>query len=90
MVGNLRTALGPMLTVRGDRRTRTSIVAVIWAAVIVVGVPVWWKTTEVYRAHLPFGDMQAWTEPGVGRPSPLRVPDRVFDARPRTDSQQTT
>ena len=35
-----------------------------WAALcfgivcIGIGVPVWWKTTEVYRVSLPYADIQ--------------------------------
>lgn len=29
----------------------------IAAVVIVVGIPLWWKTTETYRAWLPFSEI---------------------------------
>ncbi|KAI9034412.1 phosphatidylinositol-glycan biosynthesis class S protein [Hyaloraphidium curvatum] len=48
-----------------DRRRRTLIVVSIWLTVVLVGVPVWWKTTEVYRAPLPFAEMASWAEDGA-------------------------
>ncbi|KAH6561486.1 hypothetical protein BASA50_001235 [Batrachochytrium salamandrivorans] len=38
---------------------RSHIVFVIWT-VIVLAIPVWWKTTEVYRAPLPFDAIRSW------------------------------
>ncbi|KAL1928417.1 hypothetical protein VTP01DRAFT_2773 [Rhizomucor pusillus] len=35
------------------------IVAAFWS-VILVGIPFWWKTTEVYRASLPFAEIDSW------------------------------
>ena len=32
-----------------------------------VGVPIWWKTTEVYRANLPYAD--------IGKSNIIIVPD---------------
>ncbi|KAI8909394.1 phosphatidylinositol-glycan biosynthesis class S protein-domain-containing protein [Powellomyces hirtus] len=32
-------------------------------AVFLLAAPVWWVTTEVYRAPLPIADIRAWTKP---------------------------
>lgn len=29
--------------------------------VILFGLPLWWKTTEVYRAQLPFAEIEEWS-----------------------------
>ncbi|KAI8328083.1 phosphatidylinositol-glycan biosynthesis class S protein [Choanephora cucurbitarum] len=41
-----------MLQDNTDKVTR-NIVFAFWA-VVLIGIPFWWKTTEVYRANLPF------------------------------------
>lgn len=33
-----------------------------WAVVIFLGLPVWLKTTAIYRAQLPLRDMTDWAE----------------------------
>ncbi|KAI9496455.1 phosphatidylinositol-glycan biosynthesis class S protein [Zychaea mexicana] len=35
------------------------VVASFWAFFL-IGLPFWWKTTEVYRANLPFADIESW------------------------------
>lgn len=35
------------------------VVFAFWA-VVLIGLPFWWKTTEVYRANLPFSEIDAW------------------------------
>lgn len=35
------------------------VVFAFWS-VVLVGLPFWWKTTEVYRANLPFAEIDAW------------------------------
>jgi len=29
-------------------------------SIVLLGVPVWWKTTEVYRANLPYEEISEW------------------------------
>lgn len=36
-----------------------AIIAAFWA-VILIGIPLWWKTTQVYRANLPFKEIEDW------------------------------
>ncbi|KAL1957579.1 hypothetical protein VTO42DRAFT_5690 [Malbranchea cinnamomea] len=38
-------------------RTRSLIILSFWAVIIFLGLPMWWKTTSIYRAHLPLDDM---------------------------------
>ncbi|KAJ8655887.1 hypothetical protein O0I10_008326 [Lichtheimia ornata] len=40
----------------------TRMVIVAFWAFILVGLPFWWKTTEVYRANLPLNEIKAWQE----------------------------
>ncbi|KAL1613039.1 GPI transamidase component [Paraconiothyrium brasiliense] len=39
---------------------RRAVIASFWAVVAFLGLPVWWKTTAIYRAELPLQDMTAW------------------------------
>jgi phosphatidylinositol glycan class S len=42
--------------------TRTKVILSFWAVIIFLGLPVWWKTTSIYRASLPLGEMMSWAE----------------------------
>jgi len=33
-------------------------IAFVFVCTLLLGVPVWWKTTEVYRTNLPFQDIE--------------------------------
>lgn len=44
---------------------RRAVVASFWAVVAFLGLPVWWKTTAIYRADLPLQDMTAWANAKV-------------------------
>ncbi|RUS21025.1 hypothetical protein BC937DRAFT_93809 [Endogone sp. FLAS-F59071] len=48
----------PPLTSSADP-TRLPVILSFWL-VIILGLPFWWKTTEVYRAQLPFADIDQW------------------------------
>ncbi|CAO3625978.1 unnamed protein product [Cunninghamella blakesleeana] len=43
-------------------RDTTQLVVLAFWCVVLLGVPFWWKTTEVYRAHLPFTEIDSWQE----------------------------
>lgn len=30
--------------------------------IVLIGVPMWWKTTEVYRVSLPYAEIEALSE----------------------------
>ena len=36
---------------------RTKIVISFWAVILLLGLPTWYKTTEIYRASLPLEQM---------------------------------
>ncbi|KAL7308374.1 GPI transamidase component [Mucor circinelloides] len=38
----------------------TRLVVFAFWSVVLVGLPFWWKTTEVYRASLPFSEIDSW------------------------------
>lgn len=48
-------------------RTRFGVIAAFWAVVIFLGFPIWWKTTSIYRAHLPVQEMVDWANGKVRR-----------------------
>lgn len=43
-------------------QTRFKVIAAFWAVIIFLGFPIWWKTTSVYRAHIPFQEMVDWAD----------------------------
>ncbi|KAF2752200.1 hypothetical protein M011DRAFT_491593 [Sporormia fimetaria CBS 119925] len=53
---------------------RRSVIVSFWLVVVLLGLPVWWKTTAIYRAELPLETMGAWAESKVCQPAfPLKV-----------------
>ena len=46
----------------GSIRQRTLIILSFWAVVVFLGLPLWYKTTTIYRAKLPLGEMMDWAE----------------------------
>ncbi|KAI1463243.1 phosphatidylinositol-glycan biosynthesis class S protein [Daldinia caldariorum] len=45
-----------------DIRRRSYIVASFWFIVLFLGLPIWWKTTTIYRADLPLSQMMDWAD----------------------------
>lgn len=43
-------------------RQRSWIILSFWAVVIFLGLPLWYRTTTIYRAKLPLGEMMDWAE----------------------------
>ncbi|CAG8568864.1 541_t:CDS:10 [Ambispora gerdemannii] len=41
-------------------KTRRFILISFWT-VIILALPLWWKTTEIYRAQLPFTEVEQWS-----------------------------
>ncbi|KAI0102694.1 phosphatidylinositol-glycan biosynthesis class S protein [Nemania sp. FL0031] len=53
---------------------RSLIVASFWLLVLCLGVPIWWKTTTIYRANLPLSQMMSWADGKACSPVfPIRV-----------------
>ena len=50
-----------------SRWTRRLVLLSFWAVAVFFGLPVWWKTTTVYRAPLPLGEMLDWADGKVFR-----------------------
>lgn len=55
----------------------TRLVIVAFWAFILVGLPFWWKTTEVYRANLPLNEIKAWQEDQVSFSLHVQTP-RIY------------
>lgn len=51
-------------------QTRFRVLAAFWAVIIFLGFPIWWKTTSIYRAHLPIQEMVDWADGKVQFPPP--------------------
>jgi phosphatidylinositol glycan class S len=45
-----------------DIRRRTHIILSFWLIVLCLGLPIWWKTTTIYRADLPLQEMLDWSD----------------------------
>lgn len=43
-----------------NMRQRSLVVFSFWAVVLLLGLPLWWITTSIYRAPLPLQEMQSW------------------------------
>ncbi|PHH61711.1 hypothetical protein CDD81_8056 [Ophiocordyceps australis] len=59
-------------------RRRSRIVVSFWLLVLLLGLPIWWATTSIYRANLPLDRMLAWADGRACRPIfPLRIDVRA-------------
>jgi phosphatidylinositol glycan class S len=47
-------------------RKRLLVIFSFWAIVLFLGLPIWWRTTTIYRARLPLDQMMDWAEGRVG------------------------
>ncbi|KAI1432555.1 phosphatidylinositol-glycan biosynthesis class S protein [Xylaria sp. CBS 124048] len=53
---------------------RTLIIASFWLVVLCLGVPIWWRTTSIYRANLPVDQMMNWADGKACSPVfPMRI-----------------
>ncbi|KAI0466232.1 phosphatidylinositol-glycan biosynthesis class S protein [Xylaria cf. heliscus] len=53
---------------------RSLIIASFWLVVLCLGVPIWWKTTSIYRASLPLNQMMDWADGKACSPVfPIRI-----------------
>ncbi|KAK2608557.1 GPI transamidase component [Conoideocrella luteorostrata] len=68
-------------------RRRTYVILSFWFIVLVLGLPIWWKTTTIYRADLPLERMLQWANGKACRPAfPLQISIRA-DAVADQDAQ---
>ncbi|ERT01342.1 hypothetical protein HMPREF1624_02586 [Sporothrix schenckii ATCC 58251] len=57
-----------------DIRRRGAVILSFWLIVALLGLPIWWYTTTIYRANLPLDDMMEWADGKACRPVfPLRI-----------------
>lgn len=43
-------------------RLRSKVVLSFWTVIVLLGLPMWWQTTSIYRAKLPIQQMLSWSE----------------------------
>lgn len=58
-------------------KTRSLVIFSFWAIVLFLGLPIWWRTTAIYRARLPLNQMMDWADG--------RVSSQSFNLRILTD-----
>ncbi|EFX02206.1 GPI transamidase component [Grosmannia clavigera kw1407] len=57
-----------------DVQRRRAVLISFWLVVLLLGLPIWWKTTSIYRASLPVDEMLEWADGRACRPVfPLRI-----------------
>ncbi|KAI1363908.1 phosphatidylinositol-glycan biosynthesis class S protein [Xylaria arbuscula] len=64
---------------------RSLIIASFWLVVLCLGVPIWWRTTTIYRANLPLDQMTSWAD---GKSCNPVLPIRVAIASPDLTEQE--
>ncbi|KAI0440786.1 phosphatidylinositol-glycan biosynthesis class S protein [Xylaria telfairii] len=65
---------------------RSLIVASFWLVVLCLGIPIWLKTTSIYRASLPLSQMMDWAD---GRACSPVFPIRIAVEAPDLSEQET-
>lgn len=61
-------------------KLRRLVILSFWAIIIAIGVPIWWRTTTIYRASLPLDQMMDWAD-GRVRTSDLSRNSRLTMSR---------
>ncbi|KAJ4291448.1 GPI transamidase component [Collariella sp. IMI 366227] len=57
-----------------DIRRRSHVILSFWLIVLCLGLPIWWRTTSIYRADLPLQEMLDWSDGKACRPVfPLHI-----------------
>ncbi|OJJ35642.1 hypothetical protein ASPWEDRAFT_51636 [Aspergillus wentii DTO 134E9] len=68
-------------------QNRFRVILAFWAVIIFLGFPIWWKTTSIYRARLPFQEMVDWADGKTCRPVfPLEI-QLATSSMPIADAQ---
>ncbi|KAL6705836.1 GPI transamidase component [Coniothyrium glycines] len=83
---------GPPVESKDSLRLRRVAILSFWAIAVFLGLPVWLKTTAIYRAQLPLQEMTEWAEGKLCQPVfPLRVAvEAPFDASNAQNLLHTT
>ncbi|KAI0473358.1 phosphatidylinositol-glycan biosynthesis class S protein [Xylariaceae sp. FL0804] len=68
-----------------DIRRRSLVVGAFWCIVLLLGLPIWWQTTSIYRANLPLDRMMDWAD---GKACSPVVPIRVTLDAPTLPTQK--
>lgn len=50
---------GPPPEKPAETRMRSLIIVAFWVVIVFLGLPMWWKTTSIYRADLPLDEMSS-------------------------------
>jgi phosphatidylinositol glycan class S len=61
-----------------EARRRTQIILSFWFIVFFLGLPIWWKTTSIYRADLPLDRMLQWANGKVRSTTHHDVPKSIW------------
>ncbi|KAH9989106.1 phosphatidylinositol-glycan biosynthesis class S protein [Xylariaceae sp. FL0662B] len=69
-----------------DITRRSLVIASFWVIVLCLGLPIWWKTTAIYRANLPLSQMMDWADGKACNPV---FPIRVAVNAPTLQAQET-
>lgn len=59
-------------------RQRSYIVLSFWLVVLLLGLPIWWKTTAIYRADLPLDSMLKWADGKVRMTSSATISSKAM------------
>lgn len=57
---------GPPPEAKQSLWSRRHVILSFWLVAVLLGLPIWWKTTAIYRAELPLQIMMDWAEVKVG------------------------
>ncbi|CCE29944.1 hypothetical protein E4U22_001087 [Claviceps purpurea] len=73
-----------------DTRRRSYVILSFWIIVLFLGLPIWWRTTSIYRADLPLERMLQWADGKACRPTfPLQITIRA-DTIAKQEAQHLT
>lgn len=58
-------------------RIKFLVMLSFWAVIACLGLPMWWKTTSIYRARLPLQEMIDWADGTVSTTCSIPVNDAM-------------
>jgi len=56
-----------------EKRTNVYAAVGVGFVCVIIGLPLWWKTTEVYRVSLPYSDIEELAK--------VKVDNNIFDEK---------